>query len=638
MRFAGRVWRLLVGIKDGLVLVFMLGFFGLLFAILTARPSPAEVRGGALVLSLDGYIVEEAQAIDPFQALLTGEAPVAEYQARDLVRALDAAATDSRITAVVLDLDRFLGGGQVHLGAIGAALDRVRAAKKPVLAFATAYANDGLRLAAHASEIWMDPLGGVLLAGPGGNQLFYKGLLDQLKVTAHVYRVGTFKSAVEPFLLTGMSPEARENATALYGALWGEWQAAVAKARPRANIRLAANDPVRWVADSGGDLGQAALRAGLVDKLGSRAAFDARLVKLVGADAWSDRVNGYTETELGPWLEQLGTPSGGAAIGVVTVAGEIVDGEAGPGSAGGARIAALLDDALANADLKALVVRVDSPGGSVLASEEIRRAILRHKTKGIPIAVSMANVAASGGYWVATPANRIFAEPDTITGSIGIFGVLPSFENAAAAWGVTVDGVKTTPLAGQPDFIGGFTPEVDAIIQGQVESGYRSFLARVSQARRMSPAAVDRIAQGRVWDGGAARQIGLVDQYGGLEDALAWAAGKAGVAKSGWHPVYLGAQTTTYDTILRRWLVEDAEAGAAGGGRDVMALVAAQQAALAHRLQRDIQRLLSGTGMQAYCLECPAGEAAPARPAKPETGWLGRLAALVTGWSPLGAS
>lgn len=626
MSFAGRVWRLLVGIKDGLVLVFMLAFFGLLFAILTARPSPAQVRGGALVLNLDGYIVEEAQIIDPFEALLSNQAPIGEYQARDLVRAIDAAATDSRITAVVLDLDRFLGGGQVHVEAVGAALDRVRKAKKPVLAYATAYSNDGVHLAAHASEVWMHPMGGAMLAGPGGNNLYYKGLLDRLKVKAHIYRVGTYKSAVEPYFRDSMSDEARENYQAIYGALWGEWQAAVAKARPKANIALAAGDPVGWVQASGGDLAQASLKAGLVDKLGSRAQFDARMVQLVGGDDWSDRLNGYKSTELGPWLEQVGAPSGGAAIGVVTVAGEIVDGDAGPGTAGGTRIADLLDQALMNEELKALVVRVDSPGGSVLASEEIRRAILRHKARNIPVAVSMANVAASGGYWVATPADRIFAEPDTITGSIGVFGVLPTFEDTAASIGVNSDGVKTTPLSGQPDIIGGFTPEVDQVIQGQVESSYRDFLGHVAKARKMTPAAVDRIAQGRVWDGGAARQIGLVDQYGGLDDALAWAATKAGVAKSGWHAVYLGTEETTYDTLLRQWLVQDDAAGRTATGRDLLGLIGSQQTALGARLQRDVARLLGGSGMQAYCLECPSQDAVvPARNAI-EGSWLLSLA------------
>ena len=629
MRFAGRVWRLLVGIKDGLVLVFMLVFFGALFAVLTARPSPAEVRGGALVLNLDGYVVEERQPVDPIRAFVTGEAPVGEYQARDLVRALDAAASDGRIKAVVLDLDRFLGGGQVHLESIGAALDRVRAAKKPGLAYATAYANDGLLLAAHASEIWLDPLGGAVVAGPGGTQLYYKGLIDRLKVDAHVYRVGTYKSAVEPFFRDSMSEESRENYSSLYGALWSEWQADVAKARPKANIALAANDPIGFMRAGGGDMAHAALRGGLVDKLGSRSDFEARMVALVGADAWSDRLNGYTATELESWLEQLGAPSGGAQIGVVTVAGEIVDGEAGPGTAGGTRIAELLDEALTNRDFKALVVRVDSPGGSVLASEEIRRAIQRHKARKIPVAVSMANLAASGGYWIATAGDRIFAEPDTITGSIGIFAVVPTFERAAADWGVNADGVRTTPLAGQPDLIGGFTPEVDQLIQGQIEDGYRDFLARVAAARKMSPAAVDRIAQGRVWDGGAARQIGLVDQYGGLDDALAWAAAKAGIEGDGWHPVYLGAEATTYDTLLRRWLIDDGQA-ARPAGRDVTGLLAARQTMLGERLVRDLKRLLGGSGMQAYCLECPATpRAAPAGEAAKGMGWLGALAVLV---------
>ncbi len=626
MSFAGRVWRLLVGIKDGLVLVFMLAFFALLFTVLTARPSPAQVRGGALVLNLDGYIVEEKQHVDPIEAFISNRVPTGEYQARDLVRALDAAATDSRIKAVVLDLDRFLGGGQVHLAEVGEALDRVRAAKKPVLAFATAYANDGLLLAAHASEVWMDPLGGAFVAGPGGSQLYYKGLIDRLKVNAHIYRVGTYKSAVEPYFLDAMSPEARENYQGLYGALWSEWQANVAKARPKANVALAANAPVQWAQAARGNLAEASVQAGLVDKLGSRAEFDARMVKLVGADSWSDRLNGYQSTNLGPWLDHLGAPSGRNAVGVVTIAGEIVDGDAGPGTAGGQRIADLLDDALINQDLKALVVRVDSPGGSVLASEEIRRAILRHKARGIPVAVSMANLAASGGYWVSTPADRIFAEPDTITGSIGIFAVLPSFENVARSIGVNADGVRTTPLAGQPDFIGGFTPEVDQLIQSQIENGYAQFLGRVAQARKMTPQAVDRVAQGRVWDGGAARQVGLVDQYGGLQDALQWAAGKAGLAKDGWYPVYLGTPETTYDSLLRRWLVEDE----GQGGRDVAGIMAARQTALGQRMRRDLDRLLGSSGMQAYCLECPATPVGSrADRSSPGEGWLATLAALV---------
>jgi protease-4 len=623
MKFAGRVWRLLVGLKDGLVLVFMLLFFTALFAVLTARPSPAQVREGALLLDLDGIIVEERTEIDPIAALLARTAPVGEFEARELVRAIDAAASDDRIQAVVLDLDGFLGGGQVHLQAVGEALGRVRAADKPVLAFATAYADDGVMLASHASEIWLDPLGGAMIAGPGGGQLFYGELLERLKVNARVYRVGTYKSAVEPYTRDSMSEPARENYSALYGALWEEWQAHVKKARPKADIAAVTRDPVGWIEAAGGDLAKAALAAGLVDKLGSRQEFEARLVELVGEDEWSSELNAYPRTELEPWLEDTAPPETGSAIGVVTVAGEIVDGDAGPGVAGGTRIAELLDEAL-EADLAALVVRVDSPGGSVLASEEIRRAILRHKARDIPIAVSMANVAASGGYWIATPADRIFAEPETVTGSIGIFAVIPTFENLADEIGLNVDGVRTTPLSGQPDLIGGFTPEVDAILQASVEDGYADFIGRVAASRNLSAQEVDRIGQGRVWDGGTARQIGLVDQYGGLETAVAWAAGRAGLEEGEWFVDYLGQVPGTYDTLLRQWLLDDDNAMRA----DVTTLFSRRQEALSVRLVGDLERLLTTRGAQAYCLECPPSTQLGAAGGGELSGWLARLVAL----------
>ena len=467
MQFAGKVWRLLVGIKDGLVLVFMLLFFSALFAVLTTRPSPAAVRDGALVLELDGVVVEERAEIDPIETLLSGEAPMGEYQARDLVHALDEAAGDERITAVVLDLDRFLGGGQVHMQAIGEALDRVRAAEKPVLAYATAYTDDGMLLAAHASEVWVNPLGGALVTGPGGQRLYYAGLLEKLKVNARVYKVGEYKSAVEPYSRADMSEAARENARALYETLWEEYRANLKKARPGADIARVTDAPVEWIQSANGDLATAALQAGLVDTLGTRAEFEQRVVELVGEDSWQDGPNAYPHTELAAWLEDNPLDTPGRPIGVVTVAGEIVDGDAGPGTAGGDRIAELLDDALEE-DLAGLVVRVDSPGGSVLASEMIRDAVMRHKERDIPIAVSMANVAASGGYWVSTPADRIFAEPETITGSIGIFAVIPTFEETAAMAGVTSDGVRTTPLSGQPDLVGGLTPETDAMLQAYI--------------------------------------------------------------------------------------------------------------------------------------------------------------------------
>lgn len=605
MAFVGKVWKILVGIKDGLVLVFMLLFFLALFALLSARPNPGEVREGALLIDLSGYVVEEKSPISPIMALISGEAPIEEHQARDIVRALDAAATDDRVKAVVFDLSTFIGGGQVHLQAIGDAMDRVRAAKKPVLTYALGYADDHMLIAAHASEVWLDPQGGALVTGPGGSFLYFAGLLEKVGVNARIYRVGEFKSAVEPYSRTSMSDEVRRDIGALYGALWEEWQANVSKARPKLRLAQVTRDPVAWIDAAGGDLAAASLAAGLVDRLGDRVAFGERVADIAGEDPWSDKPGSFASSEFTPFLASLPPARGGRKIGVVTIAGEIVDGDAGPGTAGGTRIADLLDEALDD-ELAALVVRVDSPGGSVTASEEIRRAIQRHRDRGTPVAVSFANIAASGGYWVATSSDRIFAQPETITGSIGVFAVLPTFEETAARIGVTADGYRTTPLSGQPDIIGGLSPEVDAILQASITSSYRDFVERVSKARKLPVDRVDGLAQGRMWDGGAARQVGLVDQFGGLEDALEWAAAKAGIKDGAWHPVFLGEQADSYDALVRQLITSEAQRAPAVRAGDPFALAARQQEGLADRLTRDVERLLSAKGVQAFCLECPA--------------------------------
>jgi len=626
MSFARKVWHLLVAVKDGLSLVFLLLFFALLYAALTARPSPAQIRDGALLLELNGVVVEEKSIIDPFEALLLGSAPMGEYQSRDLVQAIEAAAADDRIKAIVLDMTNFLGGGQVHLEAVGAALDRARAAEKPVLAFATVYGDDAMMLAAHASEVWVDPLGGALIAGPGGSRLYYSELLENLKVNARVYKVGTYKSAVEPYVRNSMSPEARENYEALYGSLWEEWQANVKKARPQLKMDLVTKTPAEWVSANKGDLAQAALAAGMVDKLGSWTEFGEHVAEIVGENKLDDTPGSFAHTDYGPWLADSAPSTPGKAIGVVTIAGEIVDGDAGPGTAGGDRIAALLDDALSD-DLAALVVRVDSPGGSVLASEEIRRAILRHKANDIPIAVSMANLAASGGYWVSTPGDRIFAEPETITGSIGIFAVIPTFEDAAAEWGVNADGVTTTPLSGQPDLVAGFTPEVDSILQSSIEDGYRRFLTLVAESRGISVEQADVIGQGRVWDGGTARQLGLVDQYGGIEDAIVWAAKQAKLETGDWHVKYLGGDVDPYQSLIQS-LVSGGNEARSSGKTDLFGMVAMRQQALTGQVASDLERLLGTRGMQIYCLECPASPRAQAEAQEPQ-GWFAAMAKML---------
>jgi protease-4 len=633
MKFARAVWKILVAIKDGLVLLLLLLFFGGLSLALSMKPMAGHVKEGALAITLDGPVVEERAKVATSALLLSGGKIHRQYLERDLVRVIEAAAGDGRIHAVTLDLEDFGGGSHVALSRIGVALDKVRHAGKPVLARGVLYEDGSFQLAAHASEVWVDPLGGVMVRGPGGTVPFFHDLLDRLKVKAHVFKVGTYKSAVEPFVRNNFSPEAKQAETAVFGALWQDWLDEVRAARPRANIALVTGDPVKWLAASGGDAAKAALAAGLADRIGDKAAFEKRVAEIVGADKSGD-AGGYKATKFGTYLADLGTPRQGKAIAVVTVAGEIVDGEAGPGTAGGDRIAALIDKATDSRAYSALVVRVDSPGGSVLASERIRTAITRFKAKGLPVAVSMGSLAASGGYWVSTPGDRIFAEPATITGSIGIFAIIPTFEDTLGRFGIGTDSIHTTPLSGQPDLLGGLSPAMQGVIQSEIDMGYRRFVGLVAASRHKTPEAVDKIAQGRIWDGGTARQIGLVDEFGDLDQALAWAAHRAGAAT--YHPVYLGDTSDSFAAVVQQMLSDDSDADSAddsarAGGRDLVGRVAMARLAVAGQFAGDLDRLLGGHGAQAYCLEC-AGLAVPSpdagTSAAERTGWLSLLLGL----------
>ncbi|HEX8215086.1 MAG TPA: signal peptide peptidase SppA [Allosphingosinicella sp.] len=613
MRFFGTVWRLLVGIKDGLVLLFMLLFFALLYAALTVKPYSGSVREGALLLDLSGAIVEqpaERGAMD----VLSGAPLGSEHRLRDLVHGLDKAAGDDRIKAVALDLDGFGGGGQTAIATVANAIERVKKAGKPVVAYATAYTDDSYQLAAHASEIWLNPMGGVLVAGPGGSNLYYKGLLDKLGVTANVYRVGTYKAAVEPFTRTDMSPEAREANQALAGSLWETWQQDVRQARPKAQVAAYAAAPAQRLAAAEGDMAKAAMNAGLVDKIGDRFGFEKRMAELAGEDS----EDGFARTSLKAWTQA--NPAGEAAgeIGILTVAGTIMDGSAGAGTAGGDTIAEALERGLRGGNLKALVVRIDSPGGSATASERIRQAVLEAKRQGLPVVVSMGSVAASGGYWIATAGDRIFAEPSTITGSIGVFGVLPSFEGALQKLGIGADGVKTTPLSGEPDLLEGISPEASQMLQMGVENTYRRFLSIVSKSRNLPVQQVDRIAQGRVWDGGTARQLRLVDQFGSLDDAVAEAARRAKLDPEGASIVYLEKEPDFWEQMLASYGEEDAGEPPA----DAFSRLAAQPQQLLMRAVEDARQILAGPAIQARCLECPSSGAVRMR-APPSLGnWL----------------
>ncbi len=609
-RFVRGAWKVLVAIKDALVLLAMLLFFGAIWAALTSRPSTVSIGTGALVLKLNGTIVEQPEVAGP-GALLGGQAPVRQFALRSLVQSVNAAATDDRVKAVVLDLDGFLGGGAVALSDVGAALDKVRAARKPVLAYATGYTDDSYQLAAHASQVWLDPMGLALFAGPGGSRLYYKGLIDKLGVNAHVYRVGKFKSAVEPYIRPDQSPEAKAENVALAGVLYQGWLAEISKARPQAKMAAYAGDPV--AATAGGDLAQAALAAGIVDKLGDKAAFDKAVAGLVGP---GKKDIGFAKIELKPWIAANPRPTGGGDIAVVTVAGVISDGEAGPGGAGGTTISKQIDEAVASGTYKAIVLRVDSPGGSALASEKIRSALMGAKAKGMPVVVSMGNVAASGGYWVAMAGDTVFAEPTTITGSIGVFGIIPTFEGALAKAGVTTDGVRTTPLSGQPDILGGTSAAFDAVIQRSIESTYGRFVALVAGARKIDPVKVNEIAQGRVWDGGTARQLNLVDAFGGIDDAIAEAARRAKLDPAAAHGVWIEKAPTFLQGLVASFTGGDDEAADAPS-TDLLSTMARVRMATFGQAIADAQLLMDGAAIQARCLDCPAATAAPsARPAQ----------------------
>jgi protease IV len=621
MRFVKKVWKLLVAVKDGLVLILLLIFFGLLFAAMSARPTVGAGAKGALLLELDGPIVEQPARATPAE-LLGGGPILREYRLRDVVHALETAATDDRVQAVALDLDIFTGGGQASLSQVGEAIDTVKRAGKPVIAYATGYYDDSYQLAAHASEVWLDPMGAVLFAGRGGSNLYYKGLLDKLGVTANVYRAGTYKAAVEPFTRSDMSPEAREALQAVADSLWEGWQQEVARARPRAQLAAYVADPAGRIAASGGDLARAALDAGLVDRIGDRTAFGQRLAEITKPE-YESVPGSFRSIDYRAWVETNPSSDEGGEIGILTVAGDIVDGEAGLGTAGAETIVEALDQGLRERSLKALVLRVDSPGGSALASERIRRAVLAAKARGLPVVVSMGSVAASGGYWVATAGDKIFAEPSTITGSIGVFGILPSFEGSLAKLGIGADGVKTTPLSGEPDLLRGPGPEADRLLQMGVDATYRRFLQLVSGARKLPVARVDEIAQGRIWDGGTARQLKLVDAFGGLDDAVAEAARLAKLDPTEARAVFLERQPSFTDELLTA-LAGD-EAGEASPG--AFARLAERPRLLLARALAEAERLVAAPTIQARCLECPA-PAAAVRPQPPRGGfaaWLTRL-------------
>lgn len=513
-----------------LVLVLLLLFGGYaLFANKPAAPPPPE--GAALFIRPQGAITEQLERASSFDLLMDAQGSMPGAALHEYIEAIDVAAGDSRITGLVLETGDIAGASLGRLAELRAAIERFRAAGKPVYAWGERFTQGQYFLASAADRVHVSPDGAVLLAGLARYQNYFKSALDKIGVKVHVFRVGAYKSFGEPFTRDDMSEEDRQSTLDLLTGLWGQMRQTVEKSRKLTPEALA--DYVQRYPDhlarTRGDAAQAALDAGLVDELLTRDQWQAQLRARFGADA--DDPDSFRKVTPARYLAHAGKENASApVIAVLTVQGTIIDGETQAGTTGGDTLAAQIRKARNDARVRALVLRIDSPGGSAFASELIRRELQLTRNAGKPVIASMSGTAASGGYWVASGADEIWALPSTLTGSIGIFALLPELVDTANHLGIHTDGVGTAPLAGLPDPLRPLPPDAQRSAQLMLEHGYRRFLEVVAEARKMSPREVDQVGQGRVWTGEAAHKLGLVDQLGTLPQAIAAAAARAGIA------------------------------------------------------------------------------------------------------------
>ncbi|EHO4423188.1 signal peptide peptidase SppA [Salmonella enterica] len=509
-----------------------------------------QTARGALLLDISGVIVDKPSTNHRLGALgrqLFGASSdrLQENSLFDIVNTIRQAKDDRNITGIVLDLKNFTGADQPSMRYIGKALREFRDSGKPVFAVGENYSQGQYYLASFANKIWLSPQGQVDLHGFATNGLYYKTLLDKLKVSTHVFRVGTYKSAVEPFIRDDMSPAAREADNRWIGELWQNYLHTVSANRQISPQQLfpGAQAIIDGLTSVGGDTAKYALDHKLVDALASSADVEKALTKQFG---WSKTENNYRAISYYDY--SLKTPADtGGTIAVIFANGAIMDGEETPGNVGGDTTASQIRDARLDPKVKAIVLRVNSPGGSVNASEVIRAELAAAKAAGKPVVVSMGGMAASGGYWISTPANYIVASPSTLTGSIGIFGVINTVENSLSSIGVHSDGVSTSPLA-DISMTKALSPEVQQMMQLSIEYGYKRFITLVADARKRTPEQIDKIAQGHVWTGEDAKANGLVDSLGDFDDAVAKAAELAKLKQ--WHLDYYQDEPTVLDMVM----------------------------------------------------------------------------------------
>jgi protease-4 len=535
MRFVRSIlfglWRGLDGLRRVLHLLLLVVIFGFLFGALHVSV-PTVPSKAALVVAPEGRIVEQLSG-DPLERAVQQ----ARGQSRpetllwDLTDSIRAAAKDKRIPVIAIDLEKFDGAGQPTLEELARAIREFRATGKKVVAYGTELTQDKYYIAAQADEIYLDPMGFVLIDGYDRYRMFFKKALDKVGVDINVFRVGAYKSAVEEYTRTDMSPEDRQESLGYLNVMWSSYQSAMTRARklPPDAISNYVNSIAKTPAAAGNNPARVALEAGLITGIKTRQEVEKRLIALVGEDEPSASFKSVAEQDYvriaRAQLKLRG--EGKPRIGVIVASGEILDGDQPSGTVGGDSTSRLIREARLDKDVRAVVLRVDSPGGSVLASEEIYREVLALRAAGKPVVVSMSVYAASGGYYISAPADEIWASPATLSGSIGIFAVIPTVDKTLDKVGVTVDGVGTTPLSGELRIDRPLGEAAKAILQAQISRGYEEFLARVSAGRKMTRDQVDAIAQGHVWAGTDAKRLGLVDNLGSFDDAVKAAARRA---------------------------------------------------------------------------------------------------------------
>jgi protease-4 len=602
--FLRGVWRGLDVLRRFLHLVLLLLLFGFVFGALRGT-IPTLPHEAALIIRPEGAIVEELSS-DPIQRAFDEASGQGESQTLlwDLTDAIRHAATDRRVTALVLELDDMDGAGQPTLEELASALRAFRAAGKKIVAHATQYSQAQYYLAAQADEIYLDPYGAVEIDGYERYRTYLKGALDKLSIDMHLFRVGMYKSAAETYTRTDMSPEDKEESLAYLGALWSGYQAAIGTARGISPAQVAgySNGFVAAVKAAKGDAAQVALDAKLVTGLKSGPEVEQRLIELVGED---DNSHSFRAIAGHDYIRVMNAErriraDGAPRVAVIVASGEIIDGDQPPGTVGGQSTAQLIRDARLDEDVKAVVLRVDSPGGSVTASEQIYREVVALKQAGKPVVVSMGDYAASGGYYIAAPADEIVASPTTITGSIGIFATLPTVDRSLARLGITVDGVGTTTLSGIQRLDRPLTPQLRDYLQATIERGYEQFLGHVAEGRSRTRDEIHALAQGRVWVGADAHRIGLVDTFGTFDDAVKSAAKRANLGDK--YIVDRREQSLSWAQELALQLKIRAVrlAGSALRGRDSLAQLRQVLSPAEAELARFV-RMATGGRTYAYC-------------------------------------